>query len=281
MPSSPPCCSTDDPGLISARLEFAVAAGRTCLVRQHVPYPFHVTRPFHLDEDRPDLATLYLQSSSGGLYSGEHLSLTVEAGVGAAVSVTTQAATAVRDGKGRAATVETNLRLSAASVLMHMPDPLILFPDAVARSIVTVTLPDDAVAVCCDGFWSHDPHGLGRTFASWDSELVVQTPNGRILVAERGTVNGNELGTPQSPLGPFRAGGMVVLLNVTLHDFAALQKQLSGLGCISGASPLPNGAGQALRILAHDGGALASGLAAASSACFEAATGVRPAPRRK
>lgn len=281
MPSSAPCCSTGDHGLISARLEFAVAAGRTCLVRQHVPYPFHVTRPFHLDEEHPDLATLYLQSSSGGLYSGEHLSLTIEAGAGAAVSVTTQAATAVRDGKGRVATVQTSLRLSAASVLMHMPDPLILFPGAAARNILTVTLPKDAVAVCCDGFWSHDPRGLGRPFASCDNELVVRTPDGRILVAERGTVGGNELGRPASPLGPFRAGGTVVLLNATLPDFAALQGQLSGLGCVSGASSLPNGAGQALRVLAHDGGALASGLAAACSACFEAAVGVPPAPRRK
>lgn len=258
-----------------------MAAGRTCLVRQHVPYPFHVTRPFHLDQDRPDLATLYLQSSSGGLYSGEHLSLTIEAGAGAAVSVTTQAATAVRDGKGRAATVETVLRLSAASVLMHMPDPLILFPGAVARSILDVTLPDDAVAVCCDGFWSHDPRGLGRPFASCHSELVVRAPDGRVLVAERGMVDGDELGRPGSPLGPFRAAGLVVLLNAALPDFAALQARLSALGCISGASPLPNDAGHALRILARDGGALACGLADACSACFQAATGVQPAPRRK
>ncbi len=267
--------------MISARLEFAVAGGRTCLMRQRVPYPFHVTRPFYLDASRPDLATLYLQSSSGGLYSGEHLSLTVEAGAGTGVSLTTQAATIVRDGKGCAATVETSLRLSAASVLMHMPDPLILFPGAVARSILSVTLPDDAVAVCCDGFSWHDPRGQGRTFDSYASELVVRTPDGRLLVAEGGTVGGSELGGAASPLGPFQAGGTVLLLNAVLPDPAALQGLLSGLGCVSGVSPLPNGAGLALRVLAHDGGALASGLAAACSACFEAATGMPPAPRRK
>ncbi len=258
-----------------------MAAGRTCLVRQHVPYPFHVTRPFHLDRHRPDLATLYLQSSSGGLYSGEHLSLTVEAGVGAAVSVTTQAATIVRDGKGRTATVETNLRLSVASVLMHLPDPLILFPGAAARSVLTVSLPDDAVAVCCDGFSSHDPQELGRPFASYSSEMMVRTRDGRILVAERGTLDGDQLGRPASPLGPFRAAGIVVLLNAALNDPAPLQRRLSDMRCMSGISPLPNGAGTALRVLAHDAGSLASGLAAACFACFEQVTGVPPAPRRK
>lgn len=258
-----------------------MAAGRTCLVRQHVPYPFHVTRPFHLDGTRPDLATLYLQSSSGGLYSGEHLCLTVEAGAGAAVSVTTQAATLVRDGKGRTATVETHLLLSAASVLMHMPDPLILFPGAAARSILSLTLPGDAVAVCCDGFSWHDPLDLGRPFASYGSEMLVRTPEGRVLVAERGTLDGGELGRPASPLGPFRAAGIVVLLNAALDDPAPLQRRLSELRCVSGVSPLPNGAGTALRVLAHDAGSLASGLAAACSACFESVTGVPPAPRRK
>jgi urease accessory protein len=52
---------------IEASLRFATGGGRTVLVHQHVPYPFHVTRAFHLDPSRPDLATLYLQSASGGL----------------------------------------------------------------------------------------------------------------------------------------------------------------------------------------------------------------------
>ena len=70
------------------------------LLRQHVPYPFHVTRPFYLDAQRPDLATLYLQSSSGGVYGGDDLSLTLDIRAGAAAQVTTQAATIVHDCRG-------------------------------------------------------------------------------------------------------------------------------------------------------------------------------------
>ncbi len=71
-------CSTalDRPvGPSPATLRFARGGGRTFLKEQRTPYPFHTTRPHYLDADRPDLATLYLQSASGGLYRGDRLEL--------------------------------------------------------------------------------------------------------------------------------------------------------------------------------------------------------------
>ena len=47
------------------------------LRRQRVPYPFHATRTFYLDQSRPDLATLYMQSAAGGLYRGDHVALSI------------------------------------------------------------------------------------------------------------------------------------------------------------------------------------------------------------
>ena len=67
---------------IEAELHFAFRGGRTVLAHQHVPYPFHVTRAFHLDRARPDLATLYLQSASGGLYRGDQLVLDIDVAPG-------------------------------------------------------------------------------------------------------------------------------------------------------------------------------------------------------
>jgi urease accessory protein len=78
-----------------AVLRFGLAGGRTALLHQHVPYPFHITRPFHLHPASPELATLYLQSASGGLYAGDDLSLALHVGQGAAAHVTTQSATIV------------------------------------------------------------------------------------------------------------------------------------------------------------------------------------------
>jgi hypothetical protein len=52
-------------GAVEASLHFGHGGARTVLTRQRVPYPFHVTRSFYLDQARPDLATLYLQSAAG------------------------------------------------------------------------------------------------------------------------------------------------------------------------------------------------------------------------
>ena len=42
--------------------------GRTYLDRQFASYPFHVCRPHYFPHDAPGMATLYVQSSAGGLY---------------------------------------------------------------------------------------------------------------------------------------------------------------------------------------------------------------------
>ena len=80
-------------GPVEASLHFHRGGGRTVLAHQHVPYPFHATRPFYLDRERPEIATLYLQSASGGLYRGDDVALSIVAGPHAAAHVTTQAST--------------------------------------------------------------------------------------------------------------------------------------------------------------------------------------------
>lgn len=246
-----------------------------------MPYPFHVTRPFYLDPRRPDLATLYLQSASGGLYSGERLDLSVAAGAGAAVAMTTQSATIVHDCRGEPAVQAVHLSLARDSLMIYAPDPLVLFPGAAIRTALDVTLEPGSAAVCQDGFACHDPKEAGSTFDNISTEIIVRTPGGHVLVADRGLIWGGSLGGAASPLGPYRAAGSILLLGMALADSKALQSRIDALGCLSGLSELPNGAGTGIRLLAPDGGRLARGLALALGACFHAASGVLPAPRRK
>ena len=264
-----------------ASLLFGPAAGRTVLIRQHVAYPFHITRPFHLDPALPDLATLYLQSSSGGLYRADDLALTIELQPGARAAVTTQAATMVRDARGGAAVMRTVLHLAPRSTLLFTPDPLVLFPGAALRSTLHLVLPDDAVALCTDGFACHDPTGGSGTFRQMGTETIIRTPCGRTLLADRGLIEGAALGTAASPLGPYRAAGTLLLLHARLDDAAALQAALDATGCLSGISDLPNAAGTAVRLLAPDGGRLTRGLAVAFDTCFRTIFGRPPAVRRK
>lgn len=277
MPSS----SIAEATPVRAVLDCGVAGGRSRILRQHVPYPFHITQPFYLDAARPDLATLYLQSASGGLYSGDHLELSLHAREGSALAVTTQAATLVHDCRGEAAVQRAHLSLARDSVLLYTPDPLVLFPGAALRSSLEITLAPDAIALCQEGFACHDPDGNAGVFDHIEIDTTVRAPDGRVYATDRSRITGDSLGTPASPLGPFRASGSVLLLGAGLPDPAALQAGIDRTDCFSGIADLPNEIGIAIRLLAPDGGRLARGLALAFDACFHAALGVRPAARRK
>ncbi len=75
---------------VAAKLTFRRHGSRSFLAHQHTPHPFHLTRPFYLPGDPQGMATLYLQSSSGGLYGDDDLSLHIalEEGAGAHVTAT-------------------------------------------------------------------------------------------------------------------------------------------------------------------------------------------------
>lgn len=268
---------------VAAELQFHVAGGHTRLGRQRMPYPFHVTRAFHLDPMRPDLATLYLQSASGGLYRGDRLTLSIGAAAGAAAHVTTQASTIVHDTRGHDAALSTRIEVGAGGFLAYTPDPLVLFPGAAIESATDVMLADGASALLCDGFSWHDPNGSGRAFDRCTVTTIVRDSRGRQIICDRGSIRGAHFLGGTSPLGPYRAVGTMLVLGRGSERLepAEFEDRLGAIGCLSGLSPAPGGIGHSARVLAPDGGTLARGLAVAFGLAFKALTGVEPAPRRK
>jgi urease accessory protein len=266
-----------------ARLAFALAGGRTRLIRQHVPYPVHVTRPFHIEAARPGLATLYLQSASGGFYRGDDVGLVLDVAAGAAVHVTTQAATVVHDSRGEGCRQAVAIRVGEGAFCAFVPDPVVMFPGAAFSSEITVDLAPGALSILTDGVCRHDPAGGGAAFERWDGATVVRDAAGRVLLADRGGVDGSDLAGPRSPLGRYAAFGTALLLapSKRLPAPVAIEKAVAAHGCIAGTGPAPNGAGLAVRLLAPGGGALARALDAVFAAGFEAMLGAPPARRRK
>jgi urease accessory protein len=267
----------------AARLEFVRAGGRTVLARQHVPYPIHITRTFLLDPARPELSTLYLQSASGGLYRGDDVELEIMAAAGAAVHVTTQAATVVHDCRGATARQAVRLDAGEASFVAFTPDPLVLFPGAALAASVDLRLASGATAILVDGVCRHAPAGAGGVFERYESAVSVFDAAGRLVVCDRGAVAGGDLAGAASPLGPWSAFGNAWLLGPAdrLPDPGRVEAAAANAGCLAGAGAAPNAAGLAVRLLAADGGALSRGLAAVFAVAFEAMLGVPPARRRK
>jgi urease accessory protein len=192
-------------GVIAAAIS-PDADGRSFLRRQYASYPFHVCRLQFQDRSLPGLATLYLQSCSGGLYEDDRLDVGIAMGQGAEAHVSTQAATVVHTmPKGHA---EQTVRLSseAGSYLEYLPDPQILFPGSRCRSTTSIALGGDGIAVVSDSFLQHDPAGRDETFSAYGSEIVVETVDGEVLAIDRIKVDGGafqakRLGSP-APLRP-------------------------------------------------------------------------------
>ena len=140
-----------------------------------------------------------------------------------------------------------------------------------------------ACAILTDGLAHHDPEGTGRPFERYSNAVIVRNESGGVLLADRGSLAGEMMLGPTSPLGPFRAVGTLLVLGADRErcDADVLEGRLTDLGCVAGISKLPNDAGIGGRVLAANGGALARGLEAAFAIAFEALIGVPPARRRK
>jgi len=282
--SSPGASGTSEPGLgrdVEAHLAVDVAGRRTTLRRQRVGYPLHMTRGFYLDKERPDLLTIYLQSASGGLYAGDRLKLEVSVGAEAAFHLTTQAATVVHEGRAAGSRQCQSIAVGSGAFCAVASDPYVLFPGADLELDTIASVADDAVLILAEGFAVHDPKAMGRAFAQFTSRLKITRPDGRLLVQDIGRIRGEAL--HGGALGPMAASATVVVIAPSgrLAKVEEMERAADNCLCLAGCSPAPNGAGQVMRILAPDGGALARGMEAAFHVAGGAALGVDLARRRK
>jgi len=261
--------------------------GHTYISHQRVGYPFHITRPFYLDQVPEGMLTLYLQSVSGGIYRGEELALSLEAETGALAQVTTQSATIVHRMKtDGAARQDMTIRAGAGALLEYLPDPLILFPGAQFETTLRVVAEASATVILCDAFTQHDSDEAGGHFARLMADTRIERPDGTLLAFDRFDIDG-ELGEAHldgtAEAYPAHGTLMVVHTGCPSEDMAAVLRAAldSCEGVYAGASTLPQDSGAWVRILAKDGLALRNAIKASWAAARLAVTGAPPAKRPK
>lgn len=264
-------------------LVFRRHGDRTRIGRQFVSYPFHLTRPFSFDPAIPSLTTLYQQSSSGGLYRAEQLSVRLELEPDAAAHVTTQAATVVHDCHGERVSLNTEISLAENAFLALTPDPYVLFPGAWCAGATQATLAPGAVLLLADAFACHDPAARARAFERFDGDVALRDPSGRLLVRDRFTVSGEAFAATPSPVGrwPVVANYLLAGDAARLPDRRTLEQAGEMDGLVAGVSALPNGAGWGVRALAADAIAVRRFAERLFVLSVEAAFGTTPMPRRK
>lgn len=269
-------------------LTFTRAKGESSyLSHQYASHPFHVCRAQYLDRAPSGLASLYIQSSAGGLYEGDRLEIAISAEAGAQAHVTTQASSIVHRSRGPAAHQDVALSVAPGGLLEYLPDPNILFAGAALSSRLCLSLAEGGRAIVSESFIGHDPEGQGRLFTRYLSETAVAGADGTLLVLDRIDVTGAEALTPcRGIMGVNQGQGIMLIVSRDEGDAQTLppllREALAALpGVYAGVSALPNGAGLSVRILGADGDALKTALEVAWAEARRVFTGAYPARRRK
>lgn len=260
--------------------------GRTFLQRQYAEYPFHVCRAQYHDVEHPGLATLYLQSCSGGLYEDDYVSLRLVAEEGAECHVSTQSATVVHSMPAGWARQDVKLVCRPSSYLEYLPDPQILFPQSRCQSAIHVQLEGDAVAIVSDSFLAHALPDTTGSFTSYSSKIVVAGSAGSTLAVDRIEIDGTSFEDLRpGTSGRFTAQGTLVIACCAELPRAVTDElmnvRLDYADAAIGVSRLPKSAGLLVRVLAADGAALRRSIHVAWSAVRVALKHSLPAERRK
>lgn len=258
-------------------------AGRTWLRRRHADYPYGVGQAFRLDARRPDMLTVILQSTSGGMYDGERLHARVRVGQRAQAQVTTQGASVVHAGP-RAQGIYSGLTLQteAHGVLEYLADPLILTPDTrlVQRTLVQVH--PTARVLLAEAFLMHDPQDAGGVFALLDTEVRVHSERGEVLCRDALRATGAAWRTAEPRFdSTSRAYGSLYVVGPGAASLqTVVRAALPSNGAYAGCSLMPNDQGMLVRVLAVDAIGLQSAMQTACTAVQQAWLGTPPAPRR-
>lgn len=243
------------------------AGGPTLLARRRVRYPYALMAPFRLDREPPHMATVLLQSASGGIFADDRLGQRIVAEAGAAVRVATSSATVVHAMPDRReATQSVALAAGPRAVLQYLPQPLVLFPGSRLTQRLAIEAHEEATVLVCDGFLLHDPGAAGRAFEWLDATIEMRRPDGRLLALDRTRLRGCDMlaDLPGVARG-CRAVGSVVLLAplgaARAQELGTLAAAAaSAAGCYAGATVLRDDCGLLLRLAAADGGDLVKAL---------------------
>ncbi|MCL9813354.1 urease accessory protein UreD [Natranaeroarchaeum aerophilus] len=246
---------------------FAGGPSGTRMLRDYSRVPFHHTGPLAHDPCE-GMASLCVQTPTGGVAQGDRHRLSVEADDAALASVTGQGATKVHSMHTNFAHLGVDLAASDGSYLEYVPDPTILNRDSRCFQTIDVDVDADSTVIFTDvlvpdGLSEHEPFSFDRFHSRVTAEC-----DGRRLLTDTVVLDPDEL-DPRTP-GVFGELGVVGTLYVlspgdnaealsdTVHERlestrSATEREESNDGprgeILAGPSTLPEDAGIAVRVL--------------------------------
>tara|TARA_A100001037_G_scaffold302890_1_gene335608 strand:+ start:1491 stop:2381 length:891 start_codon:yes stop_codon:yes gene_type:complete len=260
-------------GWQKAELNFNKSSdGQTRLAHQFVQYPFHITKPVHLDVSWPELATLILQSTSGGIYHDDRLKLSMHFGEDSCTHVTSQSATKVHSMEGDdSATFSISIKVQKNAYAEFINDALILFPESRLESNLDISIARGGTLVITDSALWHEPRDtfnkskeIHPSFSSFRQTINIKDLDSSNLMVRDSQWSGLDSSAGLSAWNKYRVQGSIYIISpgCDLDQLANTCRGELGLfnGIYGGVSILPSEIGVVVRILGSDGGSVRTAL---------------------
>ncbi|MGB9966387.1 urease accessory protein UreD [Halobacterium hubeiense] len=130
-------------------LRFEQSSRGTTLAEDYATVPFHISGTLAHDP-HPDVATVFVQSPTGGVAQGDRHDIDVAVGTNALAHVSTQSSTKVQSMQHNYAAADTTLTVGSGGHLDYVPEPTILHADARYYVDLTLDVARDATAIVSD-----------------------------------------------------------------------------------------------------------------------------------
>jgi urease accessory protein len=268
-------------------LTFAPVAGKTRIIHQFHQMPLHLFRALYPDPQRADMAYVYMLSPGGGIVQGDRLRIDLVCEAGAAVHITTQAATKLYRMQDNFATQWINITARAGALVEYLPDPIIPFAGARFFQQTRLTVAPEATVILGETLYpGRVAHDERFAYDLFYSRCEAERPDGELLFADL-----IHFDPGRQPLdSPGRLGAYDYLSTLYIisrvrpaHDLArTLHHLLDGRpDTISGVSALPNQCGVVVRILGASSRVVERALHLAWSAARQQLIGAEAPPLRK
>lgn len=241
-------------------LGFERRGRRTILADLDYRIPYRAQRALYCDEAMPDLAHVFLITTTGCLLQGDRMALDIALERGARAHVTTQSATKIHSMDANYAAQTQSITLADDAYLEFLPDPIIPHRRSRFVSDTKITVAPSATLLYAEiiqpGRKHHHPEEcFGAAVVSM--ALDVARPDGSTLFAEKLLIEPQRYAMRQTGvMGPFDVFGNALLC--TPKETADRIWQRIGAdvdwanGVAFGACRLPNDAGLLFKVLGRE-----------------------------
>jgi urease accessory protein len=242
------------------QLGFARRGKRTILADLDYRIPYRAQRALYCDEAMPDLAHVFLITTTGCLLQGDRVALDITLGEGARAHVTTQSATKIHSMDANYAAQTQTLALAEGAYLEFLPDPIIPHRRARFVSETQISVAPSATLLYAEiiqaGRKHHHPEEcFGAAILSMG--LGVRRPGGDALFTEKLLIEPQRQAMRQTGvMGPFDVFGNVIVCTPKEKAERIWQRTSAEVdlanGLAFGACRLPNDTGLIFKVLGYE-----------------------------